>query len=414
MTIRRNVTSRASAAVALGALVAAGSAGTADNASAPARSSPSADPPHGYVEGARETAEQQSRLLLGDPSDGDVRILDLVTGSVHRSPRSAGLVRLSTDGRFGFLHTRDGVRVVDGGTWTVDHGDHVHYYRAAIRDVGDLPADPDARIRGDAAVTAVTAPDGRARLVDRAALEKGRTGAARTLPGTHTGAVVPYAEHLVALVGGAGRPATAVVYDRAGERVASPAGAECDAPGGDAVTGRGVVFGCADGALLVRRSKGAFTAEKIPYGRAVPAAERAAAFRQRPGGDTLTAPAGERAVWVLDVTERSWRRIATGPVVATGTAGEGSPLLVLEKDGTLNGYDIATGKRISRTGKLLTGGYPAGPGGGGPVIEVDRSRAYVNDPRGRRVHEIDYNDGLRIARSFELDIEPVLMAETGR
>ncbi|CAM5721000.1 hypothetical protein SALBM135S_05849 [Streptomyces alboniger] len=28
--------------------------------------------------------------------------------------------------------------------------------------------------------------------------------------------------------------------------------------------------------------------------------------------------------------------------------------------------------------------------------------------------EIDYNDDLRVARSFDLDIEPVLMAETGR
>lgn len=49
-----------------------------------------------------------------------------------------------------------------------------------------------------------------------------------------------------------------------------------------------------------------------------------------------------------------------------------------------------------------------------PVIEVDRSRAYVNDPESKKVFEIDYNDGLRIARSFDLDIRPVLMAETGR
>lgn len=28
--------------------------------------------------------------------------------------------------------------------------------------------------------------------------------------------------------------------------------------------------------------------------------------------------------------------------------------------------------------------------------------------------EIDYNDGLRIARSFDLDVKPVLMVEAGR
>ncbi len=104
----------------------------------------------------------------------------------------------------------------------------------------------------------------------------------------------------------------------------------------------------------------------------------------------------------------------TGTVVAANTAGEGSPLLVLEADGALHGYDVATGERTARTEPLLTGKRRTGPGGSTPLIEVDRSRAYVNDPEGRRVHEIDYNDGLRLARTFDLDIEPHLMAETGR
>ncbi len=39
------------------------------------------------------------------------------------------------------------------------------------------------------------------------------------------------------------------------------------------------------------------------------------------------------------------------------------------------------------------------------MIEVDRSRAYLNDPEGSRVHEIDYNDGLRVARTFGLDMK---------
>ncbi len=146
----------------------------------------------------------------------------------------------------------------------------------------------------------------------------------------------------------------------------------------------------------------------------MPAKERATAFRHRPGSDTLTAPAGDDAVWVLDVAERTWTRVETGPVVAANTAGEGSPLLVLETDGSLHGYDIATGKQTARTEPLLTGGKRAGTDGGAPVIEVDRSRAYVNDPDGKKVLEIDYNDGLRIARSFDLDVKPVLMAETGR
>ncbi|MEV5548259.1 hypothetical protein AB0L35_19375 [Streptomyces sp. NPDC052309] len=411
MTVRRNVTPWASATLVLTALLATSCAGDKDNDSRPAASSPSATP-HGYVEGAQEAAEQQSRLLLNDPDSGNNRVLDLITGKVHRTAPVKGAVRLGTDGRFGYLHTSGGTHVLDSGAWMVDHGDHVHYYSAAVRDVGELPVGSRAQMRSDVVVTAVTDEDGRAALYDRSELEKGSIASPRALPGTYTGAVVPYEEHLLAFADEGGT-AKLVVLDREGERVASP-DVECEEPRGDAVTRRGVILGCADGALLVRAQDGAFTAEEIPYGKDVPAKERAASFRQRPGSDTLTAPAGSDAVWVLDVTERTWTRVETGPVVAANTAGEGSPLLVLETDGSLHGYDIATGKQTTRTKPLLTGGKQTGTDGSAPVIEVDRSRAYVNDPEGKKVFEIDYNDGLRIARTFDLDVKPVLMAETGR
>ncbi|WNE95255.1 hypothetical protein PS467_07775 [Streptomyces luomodiensis] len=412
MKLRRKPTAWTPAALVLVALCATSCAGQDDDAAAPA-TSPSSSTPHGYVEGAQEAAEQQSRLVLSDPKTGDTRVLDLITGKRHRTSRTTGTAELTTDGRFGYFHTAENTRVLDTGAWMVDHGDHVHYYRAAIRDVGRLPGGPGTRVRSDAAVTAVTDRDGRTSLYRRADLEKGEAGSSRTLPGTHAGAVVPYAEHLLALTdtGGATK---VVVHDRAGKRVVT-LDAECEDPRGDAVTRRGVVLGCADGALLVRESDGTFTAERIPYGEDVPERERATAFRLRPGSDTLTAPAGDRAVWVLDVTERAWTRVGTGPVVAANTAGEGSPLLVLESDGALHGYDTATGEQVSRTEPLLTDVPEAGAeGAAGPVIEVDRSRAYLNDPSGSRVYEIDYNDKLRIARSFDLDIAPALMVETGR
>ncbi|MFJ3703965.1 MULTISPECIES: hypothetical protein [Streptomyces] len=410
-TVRRNVTPWASAALALTALLTTSCAGKTSEDPAP-RESSSATTPHGYVEGAKEAAEQQSRLLLNNPGTGDSRVLDLITGKVSSTAQAAGTEQLDTDGRFGYFHTAQGTHVLDSGAWTVDHGDHVHYYRAAIRDIGELSGGPGTQVRSDAAVTAATDRAGRTELYDRTELEKGSVSSLRTLPGPHTGAVIPYAEHLLALTKRDGT-AKVSVYDREGEAVASP-DAECEDPRGDAVTRRGVVLGCADGALLVGEKDGVFTAERIPYGRDVPAAERAAAFRHRPGSDTLTAPAGDKAVWVLDVTERAWNRVSTGPVVAVGTAGEGSSLLVLEADGALHGYDIATGEQAARTEPLLTGPQRAGTGTSRPSIEVDRSRAYVNDPKGKRVYEIDYNDDLRVARTFDVDIEPHLMTETGR
>ncbi|WP_327654594.1 hypothetical protein [Streptomyces sp. NBC_00483] len=407
MTARINAAKWALVPLALTALLAAGCSAQEDNDPKAAASSPSATP-HGYVEGAKEGAEQQSRLVLNDPDSGSTRVLDLITGKVAKTDKVAGAADLATDGRFGYLHASGATHVLDGGSWTVDHGDHVHYYRAAIRDVGELPVGEGALVRSDAAVTAVTDKGGRTVLYDRGKLDAGDIARTGTLPGTATGPVVPYEEHLLALAG-KGDAAKLTVFDRKGKRVAAP-DAECESPKGDAVTRRGVVFGCADGALLVREESGKFTAESIPYEKDVLDSERAAEFRQRPGSDTLTAPAGD-AVWVLDVGERAWTRVETGPVVAANTAGEGAPLLVLETDGRLHGYDIKTGKETTRTKKLLTGKPHTR---NAPVIEVDRSRAYVNDPYGKRVFEIDYNDDLRIARTFDLDVEPVLMAETGR
>ncbi|GAA4661880.1 lipoprotein [Streptomyces chumphonensis] len=348
--------------------------------------------------------------MLNDPVSGDSRVLDLITGTVHSTASVKGTVRLGTDGRFGHFHTARSTHLIDSGAWTVDHGDHVHYYRAAIRELGDIPGGSEARMHGDSAVTAVTDGEGRALLYDRDELEDGRIGSPRTLPGTHAGPVLPYAEHLLTFTERDGTTRLAVL-DREGDPVESPRAA-CDRPRGAAVTGRGAVLGCADGVLLVGERDGAFTAEKISYGEDVPAAQRAVGFRQRPGSDTLTAPAGTDAVWVLDVTERTWTRVETGPVVAVGTAGEGSPLLVLETDGALHGYDIGSGEEVARTEPLLTGEHRAGTDGG-PVIEVDRNRSYLNDPRGRRVYEIDHDDDLRVARTFDVDIEPHLMAETG-
>ncbi|MFC8887170.1 hypothetical protein ACFT56_33705, partial [Streptomyces cinereoruber] len=262
------------------------------------------------------------------------------------------------------------------------------------------------RAHSDPAVTALSFGDGSVRLFDREALEDARPGAGRTLPGA-TAPVIPYGEHLV--VPGTGAAHDRVeIRDRDGKPVSSP-DETCPEPRGTALTRRGAVLGCADGALLISEDDGAFTARKIPYGTAVAPAERAVEFRHRAGSTTLAARAGRNAVWILDVTGLKWKRIETGPVVAVNTAGEGTPLLALGADGHLSAYDPATGKRTIRTPLL-----PPASRGPAPVIEVDTSRAYVNDPAGRAVYEIDFNDRLRRARTFSLDFTPSHMVETGR
>ncbi|MFI6481136.1 hypothetical protein ACIBH1_24615 [Nonomuraea sp. NPDC050663] len=349
--------------------------------------------PHGYVEGAQETAEPQARLVLADGGTGAVRLLDLATGRVTLLGTVTGPVAVTGDGRFAFVSSPTTTHVFDSGGWTVDHGDHVHYYRAAPRDLGPLPGTVAAAV-GDAALTALSQPGGTALLLDRSRLAQG------SVAGRPSGGMaVPYAGHLVVPVAG-----RVEVHARNGG-VVTRLDEPCDRPGGQAVTRRGAVISCADGALLVTASGTGFTAAKIRYpGTAAP---RATAFSHRPGGDTLTAVAGRKGVWLLDTGARTWKLLRTPPPIAVNTAGAGSPVLVLDARGVLHGYDPGTGERVARRA-LLSEPRP------GATIQLDAARAYVNDPAARAVHEIDYADRLRTARTFRLGFTPTHMVETGR
>lgn len=359
--------------------------------------------PHGYVEGAEETDSPQSRLVVVD-STGAVRVLDLITGQVTDGGRAPGTVRIAGDDRYAYPSTADGLRIVDGGAWTVDHGDHTHYYRAAMRDLGGLPHGGVVAVHSDPAVTAMvvdSASKPETVLLDRQSLDSGTVTELRTIDGI----ALPYAEHLV-VVTDAGR---AEIRDRAGPGLI-PISETCLEPRGSAVTRRGIVFGCADGALTIAADEGRFTATKIPYPTPVSTPDRATEFTHRAGSTTLTARAGDHAVWVLDIRARAWHLIETGPLAAANTAGEGSALLALTRDGVLHAYDVATGAETARSQVLSE---PVG-GTTVPVIEIDTTRAYINDPNGHTIHEIDYRDNLRRARTFPLDITPEHMVETGR
>ncbi|MEV8114737.1 hypothetical protein AB0O69_07605 [Streptomyces xiamenensis] len=306
--------------------------------------------PHGYVEGAEEAAEPQSRLVLADAATGEIRVLDLITGEITDVGHAQEPTGIRGDGRYGYLTAADGsVQIVDSGAWTVDHGDHAHYYRAAIALGETLPA------------------------------------------GT-----VPYKDAEVTVADGTVR--------------APGVDEPCAAPAGTAVTRAGLVLGCADGALLITAAEREteaeetqFTAERLPYPDGTAEDERAGAFRHRAGSTTLAATAvnGE-GFWTLDVLTGQWEFTADDSVIAVNAVGNGGVVLALTEGGELLSLDPDSGEEIART-ELS-----------GDSVEVDSSRAYVSDVAGQKVHEIDYADDLRIARTFDLDIAPSHMVETGR
>ncbi|WP_328393009.1 zinc ABC transporter permease AztB [Nocardia sp. NBC_00416] len=361
-----------------------------------------ADPPepapHGYIAGAEESASAQPRLVLAERSTGAVRVLDLVTEQIISPDPVPGVTRIADDGRYAYLAANDTTTILDSGSWVVDHGDHVHYYRAQSRTVGALSGEVRTA-HSDTAVTAAVMRDGSTALADRAALDEGTV-----VPGpVADGPALPYGGQLLVADPGAGK---VQVRSRA-DTPALTLEPSCPKPGGQTVTRRGAVFSCADGALVVTERDDSFTAEKLPY----PAGTTGSAdrFFHRRGSDVLVTVRDSR-VLVLDIGRRVWRTIATGRVAAASTAGAGTAVLALDTAGVLHAHDLETGAETAQRRVLPAPVNPAAP----PVLLVDADRAYINDPATRQVYEIDYADGLRVARTFPLDITPDLMVETGR
>lgn len=349
--------------------------------------------PHGFVEGAEETAEAQWRLVLAEAGTGDVYLLDPVTEEPVELATFEGPQAMATDGRFVYLSDVSATHVIDSGVWTVDHGDHVHYYKTEPATVGEIDGTGFTAV-GDPAVTVLTSADG-AMPLDREALEAGEIEPTAELDAQ---AMVPYDKRLLAVADG-----TVRVLGRDGT-VESELAEPCPRPQASTVTRRGAVFACEDGALLVSGS-GELTAEKIPYpdGGGIDGG-----FHHRPGTALLAARSQTGAVLMLNLKERRWITLDSPEAAAVSATGEDTPVLVLTRDGVLRSFDPVTGAALAQT-ELMTIPDGAAP----PTIQVDTARAYVNDPSGTAVYEIDYRDDLRLARTFDLDFRPDSMVETG-
>ena len=374
---------------------------------APAAAGTAATGAHGYVAGAEELSEPQLQLAYLDDA-GAVHTLDLLTGEPAELGDVGDVAAVDDDGRFLFAASDPAgeLTVVDTGTWTVDHGDHVHYYRAPARVVGTIDWSGEVRAASSETLTALFSPTtGTGVVLDRAALGAGELeerAVVRTEP--HDGALVPLGDRLVST--GA---ASVVARDPAGEPLPGP-GEDCAEPRGGQATRVGVVVSCADGAVLATETADGVAFERIPYPAAVAAEERAAGFANRPGRPAVAAPAGGSGVWLLDTRARSWQRLATETAWVHAVAAD-------------DDHDRVVG--VDVTGRVVVLDPEAGTTAAtGPVLPVDRldevdlqvdaDRAYVNVPGGTELLEIDYADGARLARTFPAAVTPAHLAETGR
>lgn len=414
--------------------------------------------PHGYVEGAEESAEPQNGLIFADAATGEVHLLDLLSGDTSTlsdgDKKAPTIDALRTDGRYAYASTASTgtLSVFDGGTWTVDHGDHKHYYRTAPDAVGVIDGAAGASVASSRTFVAISGAGGESarvsgsgtsehgggsstgtappenRVLDRAKLDDGSLVASADLTDAAAGAAlaVPFGENLITVAGDASdSPAGTVQVHGPDAADLGTLADTCTAPSGTATARTGIVIGCDDGALLVTDTSGSFASEKITYPDTLPSGSRATSFEYRPGANYLAARAADNTVLSLDVSDRAWSVATTAaPVSAVTSPGDGSTALALLADGTLNAYSTDDGSLLTSV-PLVAGARVSADSGvesdpradaasGTPSIQIDTARAYVNDPGARQIHEIDYADGLRLTRSFETTITPSHLVEVGR
>lgn len=387
--------SRALVALLLPALLALTSCG--EDAPDPDAVGSTSQTPHGFVEGASEESEAQLGLV-GVEESGAVRILDLLSGETVEVADVGEVRHLSSDGRFVALSTDDGVAVVDSGRWTVDHGDHVHYYRAQPRLAATLDVEGPADISSTGTTTVVHAHgSGEVVVLDRSALGTGEERRLGAFP-TQAAAVHPIAD---ALVVADARGVGVVGHD--GAAMGDPT--SCTDPADGITTRVGVAVTCREGAVLV--TDPSEPAETIPYPNDEADTAPARALDGRAGRPIVAAVGGDMGLWLLDTRERSWTKVETRTPLVHAIAVDDAQEHVVAV--TEAGHVVVldpSGRELGRTERVLDPSAATGP-----TVQVDDARAYVPLPGADVVLEIDYADGARVARS--LDLPGDFVAEVG-
>jgi hypothetical protein len=368
--------------------------------------------PHGYVEGAEEATEPQLRLAVSDADSGTLTLVDLLTGDTIQTEDAAELH--GSDNRYLFTTGEDTTTVTDSGVWTVDHGDHFHYYRSEPGTVGEVPAEePGHVMSADTRVAFFDDATGDVKVYPRADMDDDVLAPVTEFSaGAHHGVAVPFADQVVSTIApekdSAELPDTLAVFDEAGEKSDLAGDATCTDIHGAATVRDAVLFACADGVLTVteKDDPDTLTSTLVPY----PEDADGRAWSLAAGRDLVGVPFEGGGLGLLDPETGTWTVAPTdAPVTSAAVSPDDGSVLALDEDGTGYTVDPQSGRILADSSLVEVGRS----GAEGASVVLGTERGYVSDPASGTVTELDVADGLRETREFDLGGAPGALAVTG-
>ncbi len=391
----------------------------------PAVAAPGHDDDHGLraEPGAREVRQATPRLVVSDGLRGRVTVVDLGTRRVLKRIGLAAPASLSPagDGRhvLAAMGARNRVKVIDGGSWAVPHGDHAHHYTRAPRARATILADRPSHVVGHGSRVAVFSDGtGAATVIDHSALARGARGALAVRSGRpHHGVAVPMGTRTLISVQspGAGdslpgQLGVATATGRlTGTRIACP-----EMHGEAALGSARALFACADGYVVVDTSRPRVSTTRIPSAPSIDPAARSYTVASAEGMPFAIADLDEQTLVRVDPRNRTSAAIAIPtPRGAFALDAVSRSLLVVTTDGALHQIDPLTGAVRASVPAVSAFSLDGGFAVPRPRIVVGAERrVYVSDPAAGRVVEVATNP-LRVTRSIPVGGAPVTMAVLG-
>jgi hypothetical protein len=371
------------------------------------------------------------RLLISTKDQPKVSVIDInekiVLHEVTVSEAPSALYA-SPNNRYGFVvqRTADRVDVIDGGLWQEDHGDHLHDYDQAPKQMlfSTNKTRPTHFTGTDK--QSVIFFDGNGETATPASVGVfTETDIANNTAGT----VLEYSAHMHGAAQGRGDYLISTVRDAATtstlpDRVAvyhahngyfadeSIFSETCPGLHGSAQNENQVAFGCTDGVLVITQTGATFTAKKIANPASFTGTTRIGTVL---GNNSVNEFIGLAAGQFFaintstnNITSINWTEAnvtPAAPAIAYGFAGDGEFFIILDNKGKLtilNTNDWSVKSRV----QAITSNITALPVGSKFELALTLGHlAYVSDPIANQIKKIDFDEA-EVTDTIQLDFVP--------